>query len=188
MWRQCCRPAPSSGGDGLMLDAQLTTRRRLSRARVFTLGALAALTAAGTGLGVVARADPGDPPGTIRTIAGVTTNYRQGGFSGDGGPAKDAQLYNPRAVAYSKTGEVYIGGNMSLKMDLKGQPLSITRVTGNPYAKLYGGDGGFATLAQPNTPAGVWATPDGGAYIAVSVITRARKVGPEGKISTIAGD
>ena len=92
-----------------MLDAQLTTRRRLSRARVFTLGALAALTAAGTGLGVVARADPGDPPGTIRTIAGVTTNYRQGGFSGDGGPAKDAQLYNPRAVAYSKTGEVYIG-------------------------------------------------------------------------------
>src|SRR5437763_13811599 len=109
MWRQCCRPAPSSGGDGLMLEQQLTTRRRLSRARVFTVGALSALTAAGTGLGLVARADPGDPPGTIRTIAGVTTNYRQGGFSGDGGSAKDAQLYNPRAVAYSKTGEVYIG-------------------------------------------------------------------------------
>src|SRR5437763_972515 len=312
MWRQCCRPAPSSGGDGLMLDAQLTTRRRLSRARVFTLGALAALTAAGTGLGVVARADPGDPPGTIRTIAGVTTNYRQGGFSGDGGPAKDAQLYNPRAVAYSKTGEVYIGdalnhrirkidkngvistiagkptgasasgspqgafggdggpatdaqlnqphgvavdskgnvyvadslnnrirkidaasgvittiagsdekhgrpdgpadkailkfpksmymtpddvlyvcnsgGNMILKLDLKAQPLSITRVAGNLYAKRYGGDGGFATDAQLNTPEGVWATPDGSVYISDSENNLVRKVGPDGKISTIAGD
>ena len=295
-----------------MLDAQLTTRRRLSRARVFTLGAVAALTAAGTGLGVVARADPGDPPGTIRTIAGVTTNYRQGGFSGDGGQAKDAQLYNPRAVAFSKTGEVYIGdalnhrirkidkngvistiagkptgasasgspsgsfggdggpatdaqlnqphgvavdskgnvyvadslnnrirkidagsgtistiaggdekhgrpdgpadkailkfpksmymtpddvlyvcnsgGNMILKMDLKAQPLSITRVAGNLYAKRYGGDGGFATDAQLNTPEGVWATPDGAVYISDSENNLVRKVGPDGKISTIAGD
>src|SRR5437763_13835650 len=312
MWRQCCRPAPSSGGDGLMLDAQLTTRRRLSRARVFTLGALAALTAAGTGLGVVARADPGDPPGTIRTIAGVTTNYRQGGFSGDGGPAKDAQLYNPRAVAYSKTGEVYIGdalnhrirkidkngvistiagkptgasasgspqgafggdggpatdaqlnqphgvavdskgnvyvadslnnrirkidaasgvittsagsdekhgrpdgpadkailkfpksmfmtpedvlyvcnsgGNMILKMDLKAQPLTITRVAGNLYAKRYGGDGGFATDAQLNTPEGVWATPDGTVYLSDSENNLVRKVTADGKIATVAGD
>jgi len=295
-----------------MLETQLTTRRRLSRARLFTLGALSALTAAGTGLGLVARADPGDPPGTIRTIAGVTTNYRQGGFSGDGGPAKDAQLYNPRAVAFAKNGDVYIGdalnhrirkidtkgiittiagkpagasasgspmgafggdggpatdaqlnqphgvavdskgnvyvadslnnrirkidagsgvittiagsdekhgrpdgpadkailkfpksmymtpddvlyicnsgGNMILKMDLKAQPLSITRVAGNLYAKRFGGDGGFATDAQLNTPEGVWALPDGTVYISDSENNLVRKVGADGKISTIAGD
>jgi sugar lactone lactonase YvrE len=294
-----------------MLEQQLTTRRRLSRARVFTVGAVSALTAA-AGLGLVARADAGDPPGTIRTIAGVTTNYRQGGFSGDGGPAKDAQLYNPRAVAFSKTGDVYIGdalnhrirkidkngiittiagkpagssasgspqgafggdggpatdaqlnqphgvavdskgnvyiadslnnrirridvasgvittiagsdekhgrpdgpadkailkfpksmfmtpedvlyicnsgGNMILRMDLKTQPLTITRIAGNLYAKRYGGDGGFATDAQLNTPEGVWAMPDGTVYLSDSENNLVRKVGPDGKIATVAGD
>ncbi len=54
----------------------------------------------------LASADTGDPPGTIRTVAGVTTNYKQGGFSGDGGKASDSQLYHPRAVAFTRSGEV----------------------------------------------------------------------------------
>ena len=295
-----------------MLDEQLTTRRRLSRARLFTVGALSALTAAGTGLGLVARANPGDPPGTIRTIAGVTTNYRQGGFSGDGGKATDAQLYNPRAVAFGRQGDVYVadalnhrvrridkdgvistiagnptgsnasgspsgafggdggpatqaqlnqphgvavdskgniyladslnnrirkidaasgvittiagsdekhgrpdgpaatailkfpksmfmtpddvlyicnsGGNMIIKMDLKATPLTITRVAGNSYAKRYGGDGGFANDAQLNTPEGVSVMPDGTVYLSDSENNLVRKVGPDGKIATVAGD
>src|SRR5919206_2769293 len=294
-----------------MFDEQLMTRRRLSRARVFTVGALATLTAAGTGLGLVARAEPGDPPGTIRTIAGVTTNYRQGGFSGDGGKAADAQLYNPRAVAFSKSGDVYIGdalnhrirkidkdgvittiagkpantsasgsptgafggdggpateaqlnqphgvavdskgsvyiadslnnrirkidsggtintilgsdnkkgraegpadqavlkfpkslymtpddvlyicntgGNTIVKVDLKATPLTVTRVAGNLYNKRFGGDGKFATDAQLNTPQGVWAMKDGTVYISDSENNLVRKVTPDGKISTIAGD
>jgi sugar lactone lactonase YvrE len=294
-----------------MLDQQQNRHRRLSRARVFTVGALAALTAGGTGLGLVARADAGDPPGTIRTIAGVTTNYRQGGFSGDGAKATDAQLYNPRAVAFSKAGDVYIGdalnhrirkidktgiittvagkpagtnasgsptgafggdggpatdaqlnqphgvavdskgnvyvadslnnrirrigtdgvistiagsdekhgrpdgpadtailkfpksmymspedvlyicnsgGNTILKVDLKANPLNITRVAGNLYNKRYGGDGKFATDAQLNTPQGVWAVPDGTVYISDSENNLVRKVTPDGKINTVAGD
>src|SRR5256885_14531128 len=158
MWRHCRPPAPELRGDGLMLDAQLTRGRRLSRARVSTLGALCVLTAAGTGLGLVARADPGDPPGTIRTIAGVTTNYRQGGFSGDGGPAKDAQLYNPRAVAYSKTGDVYIGDALNhriRKIDKNGvintpaaKPTG-ARAPGRP-PRACGGAGGPATRPPPS--------------------------------------
>ena len=115
-----------------MLDEQLTTRRRLSRARVFTVGALSALTAAGTGFGLVALAAPGDPPGTIRTIAGVTTNYRQGGFSGDGGKAVDAQLYNPRAVAFSKSGDVYIGDALNHRIRKIDKDGVITTVAGKP--------------------------------------------------------
>src|SRR5438270_597776 len=177
------RPVPRASRRRLMLDEQLTMRRRLSRARVFTVGALSVLTAAGTGLGLVARADPGDPPGTIRTIAGVTTNYRQRGFSGDGGKATDAQLYNPQAVAFSKT-----GGNTIVEIDLKANPLTITRVAGNHYNKRYGGDGKFATDAQLNTPEGVWAVPDGTVYISDSENNLVRKVTPDGKIATVAGD
>src|SRR2546423_9434475 len=115
-----------------MLDEQLTTRRRLSRARVFTVGALSALTAAGTGLGFVARAEGGDPPGTIRTIAGVTTNYRQGGFSGDGGKAIDAQLYNPRAVAFSKAGDVYIGDALNHRIRKIDKNGVVSTIAGKP--------------------------------------------------------
>src|SRR2546423_7876361 len=144
----------------LMLDEQLTTRRRLSRARVFTVGALSALTAAGTGLGLVARAETGDPPGTIRTIAGVTTNYRQGGFSGDGGKAADAQLYNPRAVAFSKAGDVYIGDALNhriRKIDkdgvittIAGKP-STTGASGSPTGP-FGRERGAATGPPPQPP------------------------------------
>jgi hypothetical protein len=141
-----------------MLDVQRTTRRRLSRARILGVGGLAALTAAGSGL--VARADPGDPPGTIRTIAGVTTNYRQGGFSGDGGKASEAQLYNPRAVAFSKTGDVYIGDALNHRIRKIDKDGIITTVAGNPTEAsasgspvgAFGGDGGPAAQAQLNQP------------------------------------
>jgi sugar lactone lactonase YvrE len=178
-----------------MLDEQLTKRRRLSWARVFTVGALATLTAAGTGLGLVARAETGDPPGTIRTIAGVTTNYRQGGFSGDGGKASDAQLYNPRAVAFSKTGEVYIGDAMNhriRKIDkdgiistVAGKPVN-TNASGNPVG-AFGGDGGPATEAQLNQPHGVAVDSEGNVYVADSLNNRIRKIDTSGKITTIVG-
>jgi sugar lactone lactonase YvrE/uncharacterized low-complexity protein len=179
-----------------MLDEQLTTRRRLSRARVFTVGAVAALTAAGTGLGFVARADAGDPPGTIRTIAGVTTNYRQGGFSGDGGKASDAQLYNPRAVAFSKTGEVFIGDALNHRIRKIDKNGIITTVAGKPAntsasgspTGAFGGDGGPATEAQLNQPHGVAVDSKGNVYIADSLNNRIRKIDAgTGKIDTILG-
>ena len=159
------------------------------------MGALAALTAAGTGLGLVARAEAGDPPGTIRTIAGVTTNYRQGGFSGDGGKASDAQLYNPRAVAFSRTGEVYIGDAMNhriRKIDkdgiittVAGKPAN-TNANGNPVG-AFGGDGGPATEAQLNQPHGVAVDSKGNVYVADSLNNRIRKIDTDGNINTIVG-
>jgi serine/threonine-protein kinase len=145
-----------------MLDEQRTTRRRLSRARVCTVGALVALTAAGTGLGL-ARAEAGDPPGTIRTIAGVTTNYRQGGFSGDGGKASDAQLYNPRAVAFSKAGDVYVGDAMNnriRKIDTGG---NINTIVGSDNKK--GRPDGPAETAVLKFPKSMYMTPDDVLYI-----------------------
>ena len=44
------------------------------------------------------------PDGTISTIAGVT-KY---GYSGDGGPALEAQMWSPRGVALDASGNIYI--------------------------------------------------------------------------------
>ena len=274
------------------------------------LAAAAATTALSLGA-FVARANPGDPPGTIRTVAGTTRNYSQGGFSGDGGKASDAQLYNPRAVAFDRAGDVFVadalnhrirridsngiittiagkppasgngapagafggdggpaanaqlnephgvavdsrgnvyvadsvnnrirrisaadgtintiaggdnkhgqpdgpaanavlkfpksmfmtpedvlyicdtGGNEIIRMDLKAQPLVIQRVAGDSQSKTYGGDGGFATDAQLHHPEGVWVTPDRTVFISDSENDLVRKVTPDGKISTVAGD
>ena len=178
-----------------MLDEQLTTRRRLSRARAFTVGTLAALTAAGTGLGLVARAETGDPPGTIRTMAGVTTNYRQGGFSGDGGKARDAQLYNPRAVGFSQTGDVYIGDALNHRIRKIDKDGNISTIAGNPTetspsgspAGGFGGDGGPATAAQLNQPHGVAVDSKGNVYIADSLNNRIRKIDTSGTITTLVG-
>ncbi|MEW6475365.1 MAG: hypothetical protein AB1679_24180 [Actinomycetota bacterium] len=171
------------------------TRRRLSRARILGVGALSALTAAGTGLGLVARADPGDPPGTIRTIAGITTNYRQGGFSGDGGKASEAQLYNPRAVAFSKSGEVYIGDALNHRIRKIDKDGIISTIAGNPTEAsasgspvgAFGGDGGPAARAQLNQPHGVAVDSKGNVYVADSLNNRIRMINPEGIINTIVG-
>ena len=79
-------------------------------------------------------------------------------------------------------------GNEIIRMDLKAQPLVIQRVAGDSQSKTYGGDGGFATDAQLNTPEGVWATPDGTVYLSDSENNLVRKVTPDGKIATVAGD
>jgi NHL repeat len=178
-----------------MLDVQRMTRRRLSRVRILGVGALSALTAAGTGLGLVARAEPGDPPGTIRTIAGVTTNYRQGGFSGDGGQATEAQLYNPRAVAFSKAGDVYVGDALNHRIRKIDKDGIITTVAGKPAnanasgnpTGAFGGDGGPATEAQLNQPHGVAVDSKGNVYVADSLNNRIRKIDTDGTINTIVG-
>ncbi len=43
--------------------------------------------------------------GDLYTYAGAVP----GGYSGDGGPAVDAQMYNPRGLAMDSNGNLYIG-------------------------------------------------------------------------------
>lgn len=45
-----------------------------------------------------------DPSGTISTFAGTGVE----GYSGDGGPAEDAELYNPRALQFDSEGNLWI--------------------------------------------------------------------------------
>src|SRR5688500_11861349 len=78
-------------------------KRRVGVARRGLAAAVAGLLVAGTGVGVFSAARAAAPTGAtghIQTVAGNMQNYQQFGYSGDGGPAASAQLYNPRAIGF----------------------------------------------------------------------------------------
>ncbi|HWY98003.1 MAG TPA: T9SS type A sorting domain-containing protein, partial [Bacteroidia bacterium] len=121
--------------------------------------------------------------GVITTIAGNGI----AGFSGDGGQATLASLYYPTGIAIDDSGNVYIAdedNNRIRKVNTKG---IITTVAGNGTAS-YAGDGGPAVLAEINFPGGVTVDKSYNIYIADASNNRIRMVGPEGIISTIAGN
>ena len=120
--------------------------------------------------------------GSITTIAGNGT----AGFSGDGGPAVDAQLNYPMGVAADAYGNVYIAdryNNRVRKVDASG---TITTVAGTG-ASSYTGDNGPATAAKLAGPFGVAADIAGNIFIADRSNQVIRKVDANGTITTIAG-
>ncbi len=125
---------------------------------------------------IVARVSP---DGTLVVVAG---NGRPG-FGGDGGPATNASLNSPRAVALDAAGNLYItdAGNNRIRMVSGG---TITTVAGNGTAG-FSGDGGPATSAKLNNPATATVDSAGNIYIADN--NRVRKV-TGGTITTVAGN
>ena len=122
------------------------------------------------------------PDGTIATIAGTGV----AGLSGDGGPATAAQLNQPVRVAADAAGNVYIADldNHRIRRIAPDGTISTFAGTG---AEAYGGDGGPATAAQLDEPAGLALDAVGNLYIADSGNHRVRRIAPDGTISTIAG-
>jgi sugar lactone lactonase YvrE len=110
--------------------------------------------------------------GTITTIAGTGVN----GFSGDGGPATSAELYDPRGVAVDAAGNVYIADSGNSRGRKIGTDGTITTIAGDGGQQGFGGDGGPATSAQLNGPQGVAVDPAGNLYIADTFNSRIRKV------------
>jgi len=161
---------------------------------------VSSLPLAGFGLSTGAQADPGDPPGTIRTIAGSNRSFAQGGFYGDGGPAVQAQLYDPRAFTFAPTGDLYIADSLNeriRKIDPQG---NITTFAGNPTPDANGnptpcvasstntcGDGGPASKAGFNEPHGIAMDSKGNIYVSDSQNNRIRRIDPSGTITLFAG-
>jgi sugar lactone lactonase YvrE len=113
------------------------------------------------------------PDGTITTIAGssATTSNQgccspsQGGFSGDGGPAIDAQLSFPSSVAVDGAGNVFIadlGNNRIRKVAPDG---IIATIAGNGEVG-YSGDGGPGIKASLSRPNGLAVDAGGNVYVA----------------------
>ena len=132
-----------------------------------------------------------DTSGIITTVAGTAEYVADSGFGGDGGPAVDAQLALPEAVATDSNDNLYIvdsGNHRIRKVDTSGV---ITTIAGTGiYASVPGGfsgDGGPATEAQLNSPVDVAVDAAGNLYIVDAENHRIRHVNTSGVITTIAG-
>jgi len=179
------------------------------------------LFALGLGAGAVScavpappRAQAADPVPTITTVAG---DGRGIGCSGDGGPATDASMNTPQAVAVAPNGNLYIAdaGNNVIRMvpASSGTYFGQQMVAGDIYTVVgrarsssttcsapgYAGDGGSAAEAQLDEPTGLAIAGDGSLFIADTNNYAIRMVPAEsgtmfgrpmiaGDIYTVAGD
>ena len=120
-----------------------------------------------------------DTNGVISTIAG-NGNWS---YSGDGGAATNASLWNPTGVTVDALGNIFIADGNIRKVDTSGV---ISTVAGNSNYG-YSGDGGAATSASLDAE-GVILDAFGNIFIADAGNNRIRKVDTSGVISTIAGN
>jgi sugar lactone lactonase YvrE len=114
-----------------------------------------------------------DLSGVIATVAGNTIR----GYSGDGGPATEAELDRPTGVTVDAAGNVYVSdaGTLVRKIDTSG---NITTVAGNYHLGAgYAGDGNVATAAKLDGPMGLATDSLGNLLIADEGSSRIRKVG-----------
>ncbi len=109
-----------------------------------------------------------------------------GGYSGDGGPATNAKMEEPTAIAFDKEGNLYFSDG-SISRIRKVTPAGIiTSVAGNGSSG-YCCDGFPATLAQINGGGGIAVDKWNNIYYADGSDHRVRKITPDGIIRTIAG-
>ena len=122
--------------------------------------------------------------GLIETVAGTGDE----GFGGDGGPAIEAYLDDPSAVAVDAAGDVYFvdaGNHRIRKIDIDTGLVETVAGTGD---EGFGGDGGPATMALLNSPSDVAVDAAGDVYVADTYNHRIRKIDIDtGLIETVAG-
>ena len=123
------------------------------------------------------------PNGVISTVAGNGSL----GYSGDGGPATSAQLFDPDGVVVDAAGNIFIAdkGNSCVR---KVTPDGLINTVAGNGTSGYSGDGGPATSAQLIDPSGVVVDTAGNLFIADFGNNSVRKVTPDGVIRTVAGN
>ena len=99
--------------------------------------------------------------GIISTIAGNGS----AGFSGDGGPATNAQLSYPSGVAVDAAQNVYIADTVNNRIRMIAPSGTITTVAGNGVPGFVG-DGGPSTAAQVSFPRQISVDAKGNLYFA----------------------
>ena len=131
--------------------------------------------------------------GVITTVAGNGVSgsgtVGEGGYSGDGGLATNAELNFPNSVAIDSSGNIYIADTDNNRIrEVKASSGTITTIVGNGTAG-FSGDTGLATNAEIDYPLGVAVDGVGNIYFSDALNYRIREVtASTGQISTIAGN
>jgi Concanavalin A-like lectin/glucanases superfamily len=107
-------------------------------------------------------------------------------LSGNGGPATSATLGEPTGVAVGQDGSIYISDTFDDVIRRVAPDGTISTFAGTGEVG-YSGDGGPATEAKLDDPAGLAVGPEGSVYIADSCNAVIRRVAPDGVITTVAG-
>ncbi len=156
----------------------------------------------GTGAAVVPNAIALDPAGNLLIAAGfarvrrgeaetgiITTVAGTGspGFSGDGGPATQAQIRDPYGVASDSAGNLFLSDSLNHRVRRVDAGTGIiTTVAGNGSG-TFGGDGGLATAAGVPFPTALLVTPRGD--LLIESASRIRRVdAATGIITTMGGN
>ncbi len=106
------------------------------------------------------------PGGTISVFAGNGLP----GFSGDGGPAVAAKIYNPQDLAFDSSGNLYI-------CDYS-----------NSRVRKVAKDGTISTAVELSGPYGIDIDKSGNLYVTQSASHVVKKVTPSGTVTLIAGN
>jgi sugar lactone lactonase YvrE len=121
-------------------------------------------------------------PDKLTVIAG---NGEVGG-DGDGGPATKARFFHPQGVALDQSGRVLVADVSGHRLRVIGTDGMIDGLAGSGRPGFQG-DAGPARGALLSAPQSLVADEQGNVYFVDAGNRRVRKIGPDGKIVTIAG-
>jgi GT2 family glycosyltransferase len=135
---------------------------------------------------IIRRIDARNNP-DIEPIAG--NHDLGGGFSGDNGPATEAQLDTPDGVAIAPDGDIVVADSHNDRIRRVDRPTGVITTIAGSGENGYDGDEKPAIEAALNTPSAVAVAPNGDIYIADTLNYRVRMIDARtGLIHTIAGD
>ncbi len=121
--------------------------------------------------------------GVITTIAGTGA----AGFSGDGGPARNATLNAPTGVLVDSGGNVLVTDNNNSRVRRIAASGTIDTIVGNGQYR-FSTDGAAASISFLYHPRGIAIDRSGNIFIADTDNHRIRKLTANGRITSIAGN
>jgi uncharacterized protein (TIGR03437 family) len=127
-----------------------------------------------------------DPAGNLYVADSRNGVVRKVGTDHSISSIPGTSLVNPRGLVSDGAGNIYVADSLDNRVKRIGIDGSVVTIAGNGTAG-FAGDGGPATNAMMNTPAGLAIDKNNNLYIADFANNRVRIVTPDGNIHTLAG-
>lgn len=124
-----------------------------------------------------------DAQGEVKVVAGTGKQ----GFSGDGGPATKATLYNPQGLTPTSDGSLLVVDQFYGRIRRIDPNGTISTIAGGGDLYLQDADDRPAVEAGLSVPVSIVALPDGSVYFTERNGSRVRRLSPDGVLSTASG-